>query len=142
MRNLQYEMRICQKRSKRQFMYGSNFYGSDVIWWKQRMCAPKLLFCFMFELYLFYFFQFLMSRLHNQLRNPSKMTFANLICIKETVWIQQWILQALEMANLTESNIKIQNPIESHQVQIWTVVGKSSRNSISKYFLSKNLNDY
>ena len=29
MRNLQYEIRICQKR---QFMYGSNFYGSDVIY--------------------------------------------------------------------------------------------------------------
>ena len=32
MRNLQYEMRICQKsqQSQRQFMYGSNFYDSDV----------------------------------------------------------------------------------------------------------------
>ena len=33
MRNFQYEMRICQKsykKSQRQFMYGSNFYGSDV----------------------------------------------------------------------------------------------------------------
>ena len=33
MRNLQYEMRICQKviiKSQRQFMYGSNFYESDV----------------------------------------------------------------------------------------------------------------
>ena len=31
--NVQYEMRICQKsykKSQRQFMYGSNFYGSDV----------------------------------------------------------------------------------------------------------------
>ena len=33
MRHSQYEMRICQKsykKSQRQFMYGSNFYGSDV----------------------------------------------------------------------------------------------------------------
>ena len=33
MRNLQYEMRICKKviiKSQRQFMYGSNFYVSDV----------------------------------------------------------------------------------------------------------------
>ena len=34
MRNLQYEIRIYQKviiKSQRQFMYGSNFYGSEVI---------------------------------------------------------------------------------------------------------------
>ena len=80
-----------------------------------------------------FLFQFLLSRPRNQFRNHSKMIFVNLICTKETVWIQKWILQALEMANLTESNIMIQNPTESHQVQIWPVVGKSSRNSISKY---------
>ena len=43
MRNLQYEMRICQKKvvinSQRQFMYGSNFYGSDV-----SLAIRKLLF--------------------------------------------------------------------------------------------------
>ena len=80
-------------------------------------------------------FQFLMSRPHKQFRHHSKMTFVNLICTKETVWIQ-WFLQPSDMANLTESKIMIQNPTELHQVQIWTVVGNLSRNPISKYILS------
>ena len=87
------------------------------------------------------FFQFLMWRPHKQFRNHSKRIFVNLICTMETVWIQ-WNSQALKLTNLTESHIMIRNPIESHQVQIWPVVGKSSRKSISKYFLPKHSNDY